>query len=304
MQLSYDKIEDVIKSIKALEIQGNTNIAKTCVRTLLDFITDVKPSADIAAYVKEVKKYGQKLTHARANEPLAINAVTYITKGLESCKTYEELRVKFLDRVGEFFKYIDESYEIIRVNGENLLKGFNIIYTHCHSSLSRDVLIRIGKSNPKLLVINDETRPMYQGRITAEKLNEAEIKLLHVVDSMASSIFLDPRYPKPEAVLVGSDGITIDGDLINKVGTFNIALAAKEANIPFFAIAQTMKIDLRSVEGLIEIERRNPAEIWKKKLKNMEIINPAFDQVPAKYITGGYITEKGLLKPHEFRIMM
>lgn len=298
--MTEKEVLQVYDDIKALKIQGNTNIAKTIAKTLLDYVATSR-SHSLEELFEKIKRLGFQLANARDNEPLSINAVVFMLKDIEKCQSKPEVKERLIERIQSFFKYIDESYEIIRLNATNLLKGYTTFYTHCHSSLSRDVLIRINKENPGILVINDETRPLYQGRITARKLSAAGVKVLHSVDSAAVSILLDPRYKKPEVILVGCDGVTLQGDLINKVGTYGIALAAKQANIPFYVVSQSMKIDIRSSKDTVPIEQRAKDEVWKKRPKHVDIMNPAFDLVPAEYITGGYITEKGLLKPEEFR---
>lgn len=294
-------LQKTIEDIKALKIQGNTNIAKSAAKAILEYITHAK-AENLEDFKSKVKSYAMKLANARPNEPLAYNAMTFMIKDIDESDTQQQIRVKAIERIENFFKYLDESYEIIRTNAVNLLKGHNLIMTHCHSSLARDVLIRIHELNSEMKVLNTETRPLYQGRITATKLATAGVEVLHIVDSAASSFLLDERYPKAEAVIVGCDGITVDGDLVNKVGTYNIAIAAKEAKIPFYVVTQSMKVDLRSSEkDEFIIEQRDPKEIWPEAPEGVEMINPAFDLVPAKYITGGYITEKGLMEPKEFR---
>lgn len=294
-------IEDLIQDIKDLKIQGNTNIAKSAAKGILDYITNAKADS-YKEFAENVKKYAMALANARPNEPMAYNAMTFIIKDIDESDTQQQVRVKAIERIENFFKYLDESFEIIRLNAVNLLKGHNIFLTHCHSSLARDILIRIHEVNPEMKVINTETRPVYQGRITSAKLSAAGIPVTQIVDSAATSFLLDNRYPTSEVIIVGCDGITVNGDLVNKVGTYNIALAAKEAGIPFYVVTQSMKVDLRSSkDGEFIIEQRDPKEVWPEAPKGVEIINPAFDLVPAKYITGGYITEKGLMEPKEFR---
>lgn len=295
-------IEKVVSDIKALRIQGNTNVAKTIAKTILEYVTHTK-ARNFPEFIQKIKYYGHQLSHIRANEPMSINAVSFITRDLEDCENQQQVRIKVIERIQTFFKYIDESYEVIRTNGYNILKKYSVFYSHCHSSLARDVFIRLASTNPNLIIINDETRPLLQGRTTALELSKENIKVIHTLDSAVASIFLDPQYIKPEAVVVGCDGITINGDLVNKVGTYNIALAARSAGIPMYSVSQTMKLDMRSLDRTMEIEQRDKNEVWKERPKNIEIINPSFDLVPAKFITGGYITEKGLLKPEDFRQM-
>jgi ribose 1,5-bisphosphate isomerase len=298
--MTEKEVEQVIQDIKDLKVQGNTNIAKTVGKTLLDYVTHTKVH-NYPEFLVKLKGYANELAHARPNEPMTVNAVSFIMKDIEKCENQSQVRIKFVERIENFFKYIDESYEIIRSNAVNLLRGHSTFYTHCHSSLTRDVLIAINQVNPGILVINDETRPLYQGRITATKLAKAGVRVLHTIDSAAASVLMDPRYPTPEVVIVGCDGITVNGDFINKVGTLNIALAASEMGIPLYAITQSMKIDFRSANQQLEIEQRAKDEVWKDRPEGVEILNPAFDFIPSKFVTGGFITEKGLMLPEDFK---
>lgn len=295
--MTEKELEKLIKDIKDLKIQGNTNIAKSAAKGILDYVTDVK-GVSFRDLVDKIKYYCIKLANARPNEPLTYNAMTFILKDIEDCETQQQVRIKVIESIQSFFSYIDESFEKIRNNAAEHLKGYKIFMTICHSSLVRDSLIKLHDQDPEIEVISAETRPLFQGRITAEKLNEKGVKVTQIVDSAVSSFILDKRYKNPQVVVVGSDGITLKGDLINKVGTYNMAIAAKKAGIPFYVITQSMKVDLRSGKNHdFEIELRSPDEIWNDRPKGVEIINPAFDLVPAEYITGGFITEKGVLQP-------
>ena len=293
-------VEKIYKEIKDLKIQGNTNIAKTVATSLVKYVHSSHKENPYDLGIK-LKQIGYELAGIRSNEPLSINAVSFITKDIEKINTYKELKSTVIERIEQYFKYIDESYEIIRLNGFELLKEHKVFYTHCHSALVRDTLIRISKYNPNITVINSETRPLYQGRITAQKLSAANINVIHIVDSAASTILLDKRYIKPEAVIVGCDGISFNGDLVNKIGTLNIAIAAKRANIPFYALTQLMKIDLKSRDEEIKVELRDNDEVWKDRPERVDILNMAFDVVPSEYITGGFITEKGIIKPEDIK---
>ena len=294
------ELEKTIQDIKDLKIQGNTNIAKAAVKALLNYITHTKVH-NFEVFKQKIKYYAFALAEARPNEPIAYNAMTYILAHIDECENQQELRVKMIDKIEQFFKYIDESYEVIRTNAMMILKNYSRFITHCNSSLVRDTLIGINKVK-KIRVFQSETRPKFQGRITAEKLTQNSVHVIHYVDSFISSIVLDNRYENPEVAIVGSDGITLNGDLVNKIGTYSLALACYEANIPFFVVTQTMKLDPRSkdLEKFL-IELRSPDEVWDYTHDNIHIINPAFDLVPAKYITGGYITEKGLIKPEDIK---
>jgi ribose 1,5-bisphosphate isomerase len=302
--MTEKELQQLIQDIKDLKIQGNTNIAKSAAKGILEYITHAK-AENFSEFVGKVKDYAMQLANARPNEPLAYNAMTFLLKDISESDTQQQIRIKAIERIENFFKYLDESFEIIRLNAVNLLKGHTTFMTDCHSSLARDTLIRINELHPQMRVINTETRPLYQGHITATKLAEAGVEVIHIIDSAVASFILDKRYPTPEVIIVGSDGITLNGSLVNKVGTYNLALAAAEAGIPFYVVTQSMKVDPRSAnEEEFPIELRKPEEVWPDAPKGVEIINPAFDLVPAKFITGGYITEKGLMRPEEFKAIM
>lgn len=292
-------VQRVIQDIKDLKVQGNTNIAKTIAKTLLDYVTHTKVH-NYQLFLEKFRGYAEELANARPNEPMSRNAVAFILKDVAKCENQAQLRIKVIERIESYFKYLDESYEIIRTEAVKYLKNYRVFFTHCHSSLARDVLLRLHEINKEILVINDETRPLYQGRTTAIKLAAAGVKVLHTIDSAAGSVLLDNRYPSPEVIIVGCDGITSSGDFINKVGTLNIALAAIEAGIPLFVITQSMKIDFRSADR-IEIEQRASDEVWPDRPQGVDILNPAFDLIPGKFVTGGFITEKGLLQPKDFK---
>ncbi len=298
--MSDNEIEKVIKDLKDYKVVGNTNIAKTVAKTLLDFVTHYRhPNFD--EFVAKVKQYGKELANARPNEPMAVNAVAFITNDLESAENQQQLRIKVIDRIENFFKYIDESFEQIQLNAVKTLKNYHVFFTHCNSTLVRDVLLRVYQIDQDILVITDECRPQMHGRTSALKLAEHGVKVVHVLDSMVASMFLDDRYATPDVSVIGCDGISLKGDIVAKVGAFNAALAAYEAGVPLYVVAQSMKIDIRTANQETQIEMRDESEVWEGHPREIEVLNPAFDLIPAKFITGGIITEKGLMKPEDFK---
>jgi ribose 1,5-bisphosphate isomerase len=135
-----------------------------------------------------------------------------------------------------------------------------------------------------------------QGYITVDFLQKAGIPTTLILDSAV-------RYymKKVDLVIVGADAITVNGSLINKVGTSQVALAASEARVSFVCAAETYKFSPRSVFGeMIEIEERDPSEVLspelQKKWPEVKVSNPAFDVTPHKYIDM-IITEIGAISP-------
>jgi len=146
-----------------------------------------------------------------------------------------------------------------------------------------------------------ETRPYNQGsRLTAYELTYEKIPAKLICDSAVSALFANEKI---DAVVVGADRIACNGDTANKIGTYQIAISAKHHGIPFYIAAPTATIDLQTTSGKdIPIEDRPGEEIIKFKNefvapKEISCWNPAFDVTPAELITGGIITEKGVVLP-------
>ena len=146
----------------------------------------------------------------------------------------------------------------------------------------------------------DETRPLLQGaRLTAWELHRAGIPFTLIADNMAASII---RARKIDAIFVGADRIAANGDVANKIGTYGVALAASAHGVPFYVVAPTSTLDLRTADGdAIPIEERRPEEVrgarglaWVPD--DYPVYNPAFDVTPASHVTA-IVTERGVIRP-------
>ena len=151
-----------------------------------------------------------------------------------------------------------------------------------------------------------ETRPVLQGaRLTAWELKQQNIPATLITDSMAGVMM---RLGKVQRCIVGADRIAANGDVANKIGTYTIAVLAKEHKIPFYVAAQTSSIDLNTPSGdQIPIEERDPAEVTqiggvRFAPVGVTVSNPAFDITPAKYIAA-IITEKGIVRPSQIKTL-
>jgi methylthioribose-1-phosphate isomerase len=154
--------------------------------------------------------------------------------------------------------------------------------------------------NPRLHVLVDETRPLLQGaRLTAWELTKLGISMELITDNMAG--YLMNKGIVTHAV-VGADRITANGDVANKIGTYTVAVLARENGVPFFVAAPLSTIDLSLPDGgAIPIEERRPEEVcgygdsrWAPR--NVRVRNPAFDVTPARNVSA-IITERGVARP-------
>ena len=151
----------------------------------------------------------------------------------------------------------------------------------------------------KIHVYADETRPFLQGsRLTAWELMKDGIPTTVISDNMAGAMM---NQGKIAAIVVGADRIAANGDVANKIGTYSVAVLAKEHNIPFYVAAPISTVDLACPDGSkIPIEQRNGKEVTHIAGKQMvpdgvNVENPAFDVTPAKYVSA-IITERGIAK--------
>ncbi len=176
------------------------------------------------------------------------------------------------------------------------------IVTHCHSSSVVNILVEAHKQKKYIHVYNTETRPLYQGRKTSIDLAKAGVPDTMITDD-AAPFFVDNVYESDihiDMVIIGSDAIKMDGSVYNKIGSFSIALAARHSKIPVYVVGSLTKVDM---ENAVIIEKRSGKELRPEAPKGLEILNYAFDKVPAKFITG-IITEHGIIKPKDIKKMV
>jgi len=193
--------------------------------------------------------------------------------------------------------------------GADLLPRRGTVLTHCNAGAlatcgygtALGVIRAAVDSGAEIDVLADETRPYLQGaRLTAWELMKDGIQTSVLCDNMSGALM---RKGRIQAVIVGADRIAANGDVANKIGTYTVAVLAKEHGIPFYVAAPWSTVDMATATGEeIPIEERDPREVTHSNGKQMTpdgvgIENPAFDVTPAKYITA-IITERGLLRAH------
>ena len=191
--------------------------------------------------------------------------------------------------------------------GGALLPEEGGVLTHCNAGAlatcgygtALGVIRAAVEQGKQIHVYADETRPFLQGaRLTAWELMADGIPTTVICDNMAASLM---RAGRIKAVVVGADRIAANGDFANKIGTYNVAILAKEHGIPFYCAAPWSTIDTATATGdAIPIEERASVEVTHHGGKQLTphgvgICNPAFDVTPAKYVTA-IITERGVLR--------
>ena len=305
---SYTDFRSVADAIRGMVIRGAPAIGVAAAMGVAlgarDIIADTPES-----FFRQLENVCDVLARTR---PTAVN----LFWGLERMKRVAEAnREKSLDKIREILKK-----EAIRVEQEDLTICRNIgkwgatlipegatVLTHCNAGglatagygTALGVIRAAHEAGKNIQVFADETRPWLQGaRLTAWELMKEKIPTTLISDNMAG--FFMSR-GEITCCVVGADRIAANGDTANKIGTYSVAVLAKENNIPFYVAAPVSTLDLTLSDGSkIPIEERPSSEVTHIKgiaiaPEGVRVRNPAFDVTPARYITA-IITENGIVK--------
>lgn len=302
----YKEITKIYKDIQNLNIQGATNVAIATFEGVKLYIEQSRQQ-DSSLFYNEFLEIAQKLANARMNEPLARNGVKFVKYSLK--KKYPVLpEINIMKR--EISQLCDDYLDMLSGFKEKgskkqlvekcapLLKNFDKIFTHCHSSTVVSLIIELSKGDSNFEVVCTETRPRFQGRTTAKNLLAAGIKTTLIADSAGESFIIGRGSIKTEIVFIGCDKITSGGHAVNKIGSWGFAMAAHYVDKPLYVVTPILKIDADSYVYDLKIEVRESSELWEDAPKGLSMYNPAFEIVDSKLITG-YVTELGIIKPND-----
>ncbi len=295
-----NQVERIIEDIKSLKVQGATNVAKACLEGVKVF-ANMYEGTNSDEFLNELKVVAWKLASSRPTEPLARNLIRYVLSNITADDINQIRDVQLDDLIMSAYQMIESAKVEIVQNGTDLLRNVDAILTHCHSSTATNIIKGVHSNFPELKVFATETRPRYQGRITAKELLSAGIDTTLVVDSASSMFITSTKQPDVDAIIIGCDEITKRGSAINKIGSLDIALAAKYAGKPLYVASSLLKLDLSTEDFEPTIELRDAHEVWPEAPEGLEIVNPAFEMVPHSLVTG-FITEVGVVIPQELLI--
>jgi len=294
-------VERVVQDIKDIKIQWATDIAKSAFEILSKELKSQKFKSFAEAY--EFTKTSMKiLEDARPTEPMLFNGMSYVYAEIQPEIEKADLK-SFLKTTitasEKYYKMITETAEEAIENGVWIINYWDAVFTYCHSNSAIKTILANKKNWIDFVVFNWETRPLYQWHKTAMDFLNAGVKVTMVTDNAAPFIIddSDPMWLDIDCIIIGCDAIKLDWSVINKVWSFWICSTAFHSKIPVYIAGNLLKTDIHDD---VHIETRNPQEVWPDKPEELEIINFAFDQIPAKYITW-IITEFWIIKPSELK---
>jgi len=316
LEISYVKLksyEDVYDAIKNMIVRGAPAIGVSVAFGLYLGAKSLLNSSEAKDYEAFKEKFFNIAGFMFSARPTAVNlgwAIERI-KSLVIKDKGKTVTSIVQDIKAESLKIYDEDIEINKNMGHygaELLKDGYTVLTHCNAGAlatagygtALGVIRAAVENNKRISVIAGETRPFLQGaRLTAWELMEDNIPVTLIADNSAGLLM---RKGKINAVIVGADRIASNGDVANKIGTYQVAVLAHENNIPFYVAAPLSTIDLKLESGdEIPIEERDIDEVvnvfgTRIAPNGVEALNYAFDITPNKYVKA-IITEKGVLYP-------
>jgi methylthioribose-1-phosphate isomerase len=299
--------EEVIRGIRALAVRGAPAIgvagayaaalaARRCAQN--------DPRAFHASMQEE-------LAAIRGARPTAVNlpwAVDRMSEVLCRHDSIADAQVALLEEAQRIDREDVDACRALGKHGAALLADGNTVLTHCNAGAlatagrgtALSIVYEAFESGKNVRVISDETRPLLQGaRLTAWECQKMGVPVTVICDNAAGWILAQG---KVQCIIVGADRIAANGDVANKIGTYPLAVLAREHKVPFYVAAPTSTLDLSISSGKqIPIEERAPEEVTHPRgtqvaPKGVEVMNPAFDVTPAHLVTA-IITEKGVLRP-------
>jgi methylthioribose-1-phosphate isomerase len=303
--------DQVAKVITTMVVRGAPAIG---VAAAMGFALGIKNSSAgaIPALTTEMEGIAKTLA---ATRPTAVNlfwAIERMRRRFFALAAQPGMTVAALQEglIGEARTMYDEDIAACRsmgAHGAALMPASGGVLTHCNAGalascgygMALGVIRAAVEQGHELHVYADETRPFLQGaRLTAWEMMHDGIPTTVLCDNMAASLM---RQGKIQAVIVGSDRVAANGDVANKIGTYGVAILAKEHGIPFYVACPWSTIDMATPNGdAIPIEQRPAIEVTHHGGKQLTpngvgIENPAFDVTPARYVTA-IITERGILR--------
>ena len=298
--------QDVALAIKEMRIRGAPAIGVAAGYGIALGAQDIK-TTDEDDFLKQLNQVMQTLATTRPTAVNLFQAINRMRKITAIGGNIPEIKEALIAKAKQIHQEeIEATKRLSQLGAELIQDGFTIL-THCNAGslatagygTALGVIKTAKEQGKRVSVIVTETRPLLQGaRLTTWELKQEDIPVTLITDSMAGYFM---HQNKIDCVIVGADRIAANGDVANKIGTYTLAVLAKENDIPFYVAAPTSTIDLSLPSGdKIPIEERVPDEVThiqgiRIAPKGINVANPAFDVTPHNYITA-IITEKGIIR--------
>jgi methylthioribose-1-phosphate isomerase len=304
--IETDDYKVVASAIKKLQVRGAPAIGVAGAYGIALGALAIETESN-AGFLKKFQRVSKTIAGTRPTARNLFFAVERMEEASKHGKNADEIKANLIKEAIEINKEEAEATFKLSELGAGLIKDGFTILTHCNAGplattgygTALGVIIRAHEQGKKIKVFADETRPLLQGaRLTVWELQKTGIPVTLITDNMAGYFM---NQGKIDCVIVGADRITANGDTANKIGTYSVAVLAKENNIPFYVAAPVSTIDPSLKTGKeIPIEERKANEVTHIRgyciVPDCTVANPAFDVTPSRYIKS-IITERGIISP-------
>ncbi|MCI0531074.1 MAG: S-methyl-5-thioribose-1-phosphate isomerase [candidate division Zixibacteria bacterium] len=301
----------VVTAIKSLQIRGAPAIGIAAAYGVVLGIQDLNSSDSMELS----RRLAQVSSELAATRPTAVNLfwalerMNRVAKAIPPETGAGGVAQRLLQEAHQIHTEDREMCLKIGENGSGLLGETSRILTHCNAGAlatggigtALGIIYTAHRQGKKISVFADETRPVLQGaRLTAWELMQEGVDCTLICDTVPGTLLKDR---KVDCVIVGGDRIAKNHDVANKIGTYQLAVLAKEHGVPFYVAAPSSSFDPKLESGSqIEIEERSSSEVtgWmnqKTAPPDVKVYSPAFDVTPAKYISA-IVTDKGIIRPN------
>ena len=306
----FKTYEDVAKAIEEMVIRGAPAIGIAAAMGIALGL-DQSKAASMDEFERDFHQICERLSETR---PTAVNLFWAVERMRWSFKharrenaSMDEIRRALIEEASAIHREDVESNQRMGQFGASLIPDNATVLTHCNAGAlatagfgtALGVIRAAVESGKRVRVIADETRPFLQGaRLTAWELARDDIPVTLITDSMAGHFLKSGAI---DCVIVGADRVAANGDVANKIGTYMVAVAAHENNIPFYVAAPLSTVDLTLSSGdLIPIESRASNEVTHFRGEQIaplgvEVANPAFDVTPHRYVSA-IVTDYGVAR--------
>ena len=301
--------QDVVDAIRTMQVRGAPAIGIAAAYGVVLAVWKRTPG-ELGSYLAELRQASEML---RSTRPTAVNLFWALDRmereALRQSERGPERITEYLLKEARAIHQEDvEMNRAMGLAGAPLVPESANILTHCNAGAlatgghgtALGVIRSAVAQRKKIHVWVDETRPLLQGaRLTAWELTQDRIPCTLITDSMAASLFAAGRV---DLVITGADRVAANGDIANKIGTFNLAVLAHHFGVPFYVAAPASTVDLETKCGAdIVIEQRSEEELRTFAGQvvappKVAVYNPAFDVTPARYLTA-LITDRGVIHP-------
>ncbi len=299
--------EEVAEAIEKMVIRGAPAIGVAAAFGLVLGVSSVKPGEDVERRFEEA---ADRLARTRPTARNLFWALERMRKVVDEAKTLPlvALKKKLVNEALAVEKEDIETNRLIGRNGRELIKDGDSVLTHCNAGglatagygTAIGVIRAAHEDGKKIHVFVDETRPFLQGaRLTAWELDRLGIPLTLITDSTAGWLM---KKGEINLAITGADRIARNGDAANKIGTYSMAILARQHRLPFYVAAPLSTFDFSLQSGdEIPIEERPAEEVRQAggcpiTLPHIRVRNPAFDVVPGRLITA-IVSEQGIARP-------